>query len=187
MGISPFLDEISFWNFFDTFLGHLFTSVYFAWLNLTLLSFCVLVFTLKPLILLPFGCPRVSFWDLLVLFIQSPWLWKKVITCPPPRLKKCAKLRFQHICILVTYFLKLTTISWWENLLLWNKLYLRFILSLPLLNKCAKFFFLFIRIANTALQLYSLISQLGNFELWNKLLVEMPHTKMKVIASMMPK
>ena len=73
MSVSPlfcyFLTEIrQIWGY-DT-LVHLFLLC-LAELTYWLLSFCVLVLTMKPLILLPFGCLGVSFWDLLVLL----WIW----------------------------------------------------------------------------------------------------------------
>ena len=72
MGISPFLDEISFWNFFETFLRHWFTSFYFAWLNLCT-SFEILCAGLnfETSDLLTFWLVRVSFWDLLVLLFSE--------------------------------------------------------------------------------------------------------------------
>ena len=64
------LDEISFWNFLETFLRHWFTSFYSAWLSLHIdFWVSVLVLTLKPLVLLPFGSLVVSFWDLWSCYI----------------------------------------------------------------------------------------------------------------------
>ena len=62
-----------FLKFFETFLGHWFTSFYSAWLSLHIdfWSFCVLVLTLKPLIFLPFGSLVVSFWDLWSCWLNS--------------------------------------------------------------------------------------------------------------------
>ena len=48
----------------------------FGWAYILSLRFCVLVLTLKPLILLPFGCLGVSFWDLLVLFEERTLKYK---------------------------------------------------------------------------------------------------------------
>ena len=50
----------------ETFLGHWFTGFLLCLAELTywLMSFCVLVLTLKPLVLLTFGSLRISFWDL---------------------------------------------------------------------------------------------------------------------------
>ena len=65
------LDEISFWNFLETFLRHWFTSFYSAWLSLHIdFWVSVLVLTLKPLVLLPFGSLVVSFWDLWSCYIS---------------------------------------------------------------------------------------------------------------------
>ena len=69
MGISLFLDDIYFWKIFETSwdIGSLCLAELTYWLS----SFCVLVLTLKPLVLLPFGSLGVSFWDLWSCYVSS--------------------------------------------------------------------------------------------------------------------